>query len=198
VLRWLPRDIDGWGIDLNADRIAWCQSALSPPFRFATCGTYPHLPFRDDTFDLIYAGSVFTHIAELADAWLLELLRITAPGGLLYLTIHDRSSVDFCRQRDPASATRALTGYAQPDEVEARVQAMFDRLGHDLDGFTFGRGYFAQVFYDRDALVAHWSRYAEVLDVVPEAFAWHQTAVVLRAPGSARRSRTRSRAPRGG
>jgi SAM-dependent methyltransferase len=180
VLRWLPDHVDGWGVDLNADRIAWCQTALSPPFRFATCGTYPHLPFGDDTFDLVYAGSVFTHLAELADTWLLELLRLTAPGGMLYLTIHDQATVAFCRRKDPVSATRALTGYAQPAETEARVQAWFDRLGHDLEGFTFGRGYFAQVFYDRDALVRHWGRYAEVVAVVPEAFAEHQTAVVLR------------------
>ncbi|MCC5954045.1 MAG: class I SAM-dependent methyltransferase [Acidimicrobiia bacterium] len=180
VLRWLPPSIDGWGVDLNAERIAWCQAFLSPPFRFATCGTYPHLPFGDATFDLVYAGSVFTHIAELADSWLLELLRLTVPGGLLYLTVHDQSSIEFCRSIDPSSHTRALTGFAQPDATEQRFRQWSDRLGTDLDGFTIGRGYYAQVFYDRDSIVRHWARYAEVVDVVPEAFAWHQTAVLLR------------------
>lgn len=180
VLRWLPHHIDGWGVDLNADRIAWCQSALSPPFRFATCGTYPHLPFADGSFDLVYAGSVFTHLSELADAWLLELIRITAPGGLLYLTVHDQASIEFCRRKDPESLSRALTGWAWPDETEDRFREWSDRLGTDLQGFTIGRGYLAQVFYDRDAIVRHWDRYAEVVEVIPEAFAFHQTAVVLR------------------
>lgn len=191
VLRWLPSDVDGWGVDLDAERIAWCQQALSPPFRFATCGTYPHLPFADDTFELIYAGSVFTHLAELADAWLLELLRITAPGGLLYLTIHDRESVDFCREKDPEAPSRALTGHAWPEETEARFAAWGDRLGVDLEGFTIGRGYLAQVFYDRDALVRHWGRYAEVVEVFPRAFAVHQTAVLLRCPPAPRSRRRR-------
>lgn len=180
VTRWLPHHVDGWGVDLDADRIAWCQAELSPPFRFATCGTYPHLPFGDDRFDLVYAGSVFTHLSELADAWLLELLRLTVPGGLLYLTVHDQGTVAFCRNKDPESSTRALTGYAQPAATEQLVQGWFDRLGDGLGGFTFGRGYFSQVFYDRDTIVRHWERYAEVVDVVPEAFAEHQTAILLR------------------
>lgn len=180
VLRWLPREVDGWGVDLDADRIAWCQEALSPPFRFATCGTNPHLPFEDRRFDLVYAGSVFTHLSELADAWLLELLRVTEPGGLLYLTIHDRASIEFCRAAAPEAPSRALTGFAWPEETEARFRDWSDRLGVDLDGFTIGRGYLAQVFYDRGAIRRHWGRYAEVVSVVPEAFAGHQSAVVLR------------------
>lgn len=180
VLRWLPQEVDGWGVDLDADRIAWCQEALSPPFRFATCGTNPHLPFEDRRFDLVYAGSVFTHLSELADAWLLELLRVTEPGGLLYLTVHDQASIAFCRSKDPDAPSRALTGFAWPEETEGCFRDWSDRLGVDLDGFTIGRGYLAQVFYDREAIQRHWSRYAEVVALVPEAFAVHQSAVVLR------------------
>ena len=138
------------------------------------------LPFADASFDLVYAGSVFTHLSELADAWLLELLRITEPGGLLYLTVHDQGSIEFCRQKDPESLSRALTGFAWPAETEARFRTWSDALGTDLQGFTIGRGYLAQVFYDRDAIVGHWGRYADVVEVVPNAFAFHQTAIVLR------------------
>jgi hypothetical protein len=36
---------------------------------------------------------VFTHIDDLADAWLLELKRILRPGGRLYITVLDKNSL---------------------------------------------------------------------------------------------------------
>jgi SAM-dependent methyltransferase len=85
-----------WGVDLWASAIRWCQEHLSPPFYFATTTVVPHLPFSDQTFDLIYAGSVFTHLDDLVEAWFLELQRILNPGGRLYFTINDRHAVSRC------------------------------------------------------------------------------------------------------
>jgi SAM-dependent methyltransferase len=93
MIRWLngfAEQCEIWGVDISAEHIIWCQQHLSPPFNFAAVTTSPHLPFEDGYFDLIYCGSVFTHIADLADAWLLELKRIARPGGKLYVTVHDR------------------------------------------------------------------------------------------------------------
>ncbi|MGL6137505.1 MAG: tetratricopeptide repeat protein, partial [Planktothrix sp.] len=83
-----------WGTDISADCIAWCQQNMSPPFHFFVGTTLPHLPFEDRYFDLIYAGSVFTHIDDLADAWLLELRRILKPGGLAFITIQEQYIFD--------------------------------------------------------------------------------------------------------
>ena len=44
------------------------------------CTAFPHLPFEDNTFTLIYAGSVFTHILQLMDAWVMEFPRILKPS----------------------------------------------------------------------------------------------------------------------
>jgi SAM-dependent methyltransferase len=97
MLRWLP-DLaqagEVWGVDISARHIMWCQQKLSPPFKFATTTTFPHLPFEDNFFDFVYAGSVFTHIADLGDTWLLELKRIVRPGGKLYLTVHDNHTME--------------------------------------------------------------------------------------------------------
>jgi hypothetical protein len=85
MIRWLYENADRceiWGMDISARHIVWCQDHLSPPFNFATITTAPHLPFEDGYFNLVYCGSVFTHISDLADAWLLELKRILSvcPG----------------------------------------------------------------------------------------------------------------------
>ena len=68
----------------------------------------PHLPFEDRSFGLVYCGSLFTHIDDLAEAWLAELHRVLRPGGRLYFSIHDQHSVRILEgEGDPA----AYAGY---------------------------------------------------------------------------------------
>jgi len=67
MIRWLDKvaaQCEIWGLDINARCIKWCQQNLSPPFKFATITTTPHLPFEDRYFDFTYCASVFTHIAN--------------------------------------------------------------------------------------------------------------------------------------
>ncbi len=48
----------------------------------------PPLDFPDEHFDLVFNHSVFTHLDEsYQDAWLVELERITKPGGVLVLSV---------------------------------------------------------------------------------------------------------------
>jgi len=74
MIRWfatLAEECEIWGIDISARHIVWCQENLNPPFNFTTVTTQPHLPFEDRYFDFIYCASVFTHIDDRADDWLL-------------------------------------------------------------------------------------------------------------------------------
>ncbi len=75
-----------WGSDISAPCIEWDRRHLSPPASFELHGEAPPLPFPDGKFDLVYALSVFTHITDQWAAWLLEVDRILAPGGLLVAT----------------------------------------------------------------------------------------------------------------
>ena len=96
MLRWLTPYADGrevWGVDIQSDQVLWAAENLSPPLNFSTTTTVPHLPFPDRHFDLVYAGSIFTHLGELHVAWLLELARVLSRRGYLYLTMHDESFV---------------------------------------------------------------------------------------------------------
>lgn len=181
LMRWLYDLADTceiWGVDITADSILWCQQHLSPPFRFVTTTTLPHLPFEDRSFDLIYTGSVFTHIADLAEMWLLELRRILKPGGLLYATVFDRSSIDIMMKYPEADAEwyRFITDFEKEHGYRASDFAMF------TINRTPGVGSYteAQTFYDTDYLRQHWGRYFEVLSLTPSAFVECQTGVLLR------------------
>ena len=121
MVRWL-KDVaekgEVWGVDVSADHIAWCTQNLSPPFNFATTTEIPHLPFEDRYFDFIYAASVFTHIDDLAAAWLQELRRILRPGGRLYATIHDEH----------------LVSILEPDYIKNELPGIIQKTGQNRWG----------------------------------------------------------------
>jgi SAM-dependent methyltransferase len=86
VLRhFAPRagESEFYGCDIDEPTIGWNKANLSPPFQFLVNELAPPLALVDGSLDLIWAMSVFTHMAESWSAWLLELHRLLAPGGIL-------------------------------------------------------------------------------------------------------------------
>src|SRR6185503_13183891 len=75
------------GSDYNPALIEWCSTNL-PFAEFTANGLEPGLDYPDATFDLVYAFAVFIHLdARLQRAWVSEMKRVLAPGGLLLLTL---------------------------------------------------------------------------------------------------------------
>ena len=88
------RCIDGIqlvGTDQSSDMIEWCSRNI-PGVKFHHNDLKPPLEFaKDNTFDLIYACSVFTHIPlETQKLWIQELSRIIRPGGFLLCDVLGR------------------------------------------------------------------------------------------------------------
>jgi SAM-dependent methyltransferase len=195
LLRFFPRRTSGqelWGVDINAEYMTWCQNHLSPPFLFATTTTLPHLPFEDNYFDLVYCGSVFTHVTDLADAWFLELRRVLRKGGRLYVTIQDNATMEtlLARSRatelnsgkspnrwvkidgDPGTSLGLLRAIS---EAEKAVSAS----SKNYATFSFSTDPYSNIFYDRQFLIDKWSRFADVVSVTPAAYGC-QTALLCR------------------
>ncbi len=173
MLRWFEAEAaesEYWGVDVDAESIAWCQAHLSPPFHFLMNTTAPHLPFEDRWFDLIYAGSVFTHIAELADAWFLELRRLLKSGGLLYVTILDDVALAICQRDYPQSSANRFT-----EEFDAATGV----LSSDYLSFSFmSSPRNTRIVYCREALLEKLGRWFDVRRVKDAAYGW-QTGLLL-------------------
>ncbi|CAN5835256.1 hypothetical protein BH23PLA1_BH23PLA1_23070 [soil metagenome] len=76
------------GTDQNPELIDWCRKHL-PFASFGVNRLDGRLDHPDDTFDLISAFSVFTHLSEDRQLhWMAELRRVLRPGGHLIFSLH--------------------------------------------------------------------------------------------------------------
>ena len=111
------------GTDLSRPAVDWCRRHL-PFARFEENGLEPPLVFDDESFDLVYALSVFTHLtADLQLAWRDELRRVLRPGGFLLVTTHGRvvpaaSRAGRARARSSA-ASWSCAGPTSPARISA-------------------------------------------------------------------------------
>lgn len=89
ITRHLPTYFKGWqvmGTDYDPATIQWCQNAL-PHIHFERNALHPPLPIPSASVHAAIGISIFTHLSAAAhEAWLLELARILAPGGMFFVT----------------------------------------------------------------------------------------------------------------
>ncbi len=75
-----------FGCDVNEACATWCRENLD----FADVrhtALEPPLPYPEQSFDLVVAISVFTHLSRpLQVAWARELMRVLRPGGVALIT----------------------------------------------------------------------------------------------------------------
>ncbi len=169
-LYFLKDNFEIWGTDILGPEISWCMENLSPPFNFLINTIHPHLPFEDDYFSFIYAGSVFTHIDDLADAWFLELRRILKTQGLLYITIHDEHSIEILDTKlKDSEVTKSLY----------RIPAYEKFKNTNYRKIVLDRSFFSQVFYKRKYILDKLSKIFSVVTFKEEAYGY-QTAIMLK------------------
>lgn len=138
------------GCDLDAEAIAWANANVREG-AFRAVSPHPPLTWPDATFDAVVACSVFTHLTrEAQTAWLAEMQRVIAPGGLLLASIFS----------DSASFS---------DDVHDPV----------LDGVA-PEGYYRFTMQSREQAVGEWSRWFDVAEVVEHGLESVQHLIVMR------------------
>ncbi len=99
ITRFFLKDVPGdhvVGIDVDPDIIEVCRSTVGAG-RFQAIDAQPPTNLPDESFDVIFAYSVFSHLAEPThQAWITEFARLLRSGGLLFATTRKRSFIDYC------------------------------------------------------------------------------------------------------
>jgi SAM-dependent methyltransferase len=162
VRRW-PH-VQWSGSDVDARGVEWCAANL-PGARVLVNPPLPPLPFPDGEFDLIWCGSVFTHLDEnRQDAWLAELRRALAPGGHLLASVHGPD---------------CWAGLPRPT-----VRRIQDR------GFVFARvagdegihpEWYQAAWHTRDYIHSHWSKFVEITGYITKGSGLQDVVVAKRA-----------------
>jgi len=136
------------GADIDVKAIDWCKRNL----KFATFSLSretPPIDYAADTFDFIYAISVFTHLNEdYQFRWLEELRRIAKSGATIVLTVHGaKDEKGFLFER---SYEEGLF----PD-------------------------WYQNTYHSKDYVFENFGKYFKVLGHFPNALHAHQDVVVL-------------------
>lgn len=173
------------GVEIHREAVAWCQRAITPQhrtFRFhhadvASGAYYPHgrvpaseytFPFPDQSFDLIFLGSVFTHmLPDAVDHYVSEISRLLAPDGVcvasyFLLNNETRAGVDRARSFIPFSVEHpsglcrlhdATTPEAAVAVEEDFIQSIYCRAGLRIRSIRRGR-WWSGAGHDQDVVAA--------------------------------------------
>ncbi len=166
------------GCDIDERHIAWITNNL--PY-ITALRTYPNkpLPYSDQTFDLVISISVFTHLNEPSQDFLLdELRRITKPEGLLMLTIHGARALE--RAINEQAVWNILS--MEPERFKV-AKSRFDRGEH---AFVLQQGHlttseyeYGITFHPNTYILSHWSKWFHIKKYATGALHDFQDIIVL-------------------
>jgi SAM-dependent methyltransferase len=170
VLRFLPRiETDAGqvvGTDIDPMAIAWCRRHLAFA-RWGVNGALPPLGYPSESFDFVFAISVFTHLDEyFQNAWLHEIDRILRPNGLFLATLHGESFAERVREENVATI------------ADCGICCQVGQTGvMKLDGLP---DYYQATFHSRHYVEHIWGEMFEILEYREKGMNGRQDAVLLR------------------
>jgi len=152
------------GCDIDTEAVQWCRDSLKPA-EFSAIPLYPPTAYLDNTFDLIISFSIFTHLSrEVQFAWLQEMRRILAPGGLFLTSVHGEFASWFCFS----------------DNAEKILKnGIYEQVDNSLDGIA-PAGYYKGVFQKKEYTLKEWSRYFEIIEYGEGKANYYQDLVVMK------------------
>jgi SAM-dependent methyltransferase len=188
IIRFFLKDVEPdrlWGVDVHASQIAACQETTRWG-NFMVSKPFPPIEFAEDTFDLVFSYSVFSHLAEEPQRqWLAEFARILKPGGLLIATTWDRQFIQRCHELRDEQQLRPFEGRLSTifSDTDAWL-ARYDRgeFCFDSSAEIYGdlSSWYGEACIPEQYVLNHWSKRLEVLDYVDDRGVLAQNVVVAR------------------
>ncbi|MGH8642383.1 MAG: class I SAM-dependent methyltransferase, partial [Burkholderiales bacterium] len=206
VIRYLSHvfpDREFVGTDIDAEAIRWSRNYLAHLGTFQVNGTWPPLDHPDESFDLVIANSVFTHLPEdMQFAWLKELRRVTRNGGYLLLTVHGPDVYETFDSARRAAENRNWESIRP--KIWSRLREFANAVGqrlhltHSIDrdarqfkrrGFFYWRmgvetaglpDFYQTSFHAEHYIRDRWSPFFEIRRIVSKGMAHNQDLVLCR------------------
>jgi SAM-dependent methyltransferase len=187
VARFFLRDVlaaNLTGCDVDRDLVAACQKAM-PDSNFITIEPHAPLPFADESFEVIYAVSVLSHLpADVHIQVVSRLARVLRRGGVLVATTLGPRFLGLMQgwARSPRSELKArerkwLNALPDPDAAIRRyesgelVSGVTGTLAHLLPGYGIA-------FAPERWVHENWPDALDVVDINHDI--WSQTVITAR------------------
>lgn len=187
ILRFFLKDVEErnlFGVDVDPDILKVCKQ-IGMPGVFSKVAPSGPTAFDNESFDLIYAYSVFSHLAEPVHLeWIKELSRILKRGGVLIATTEARSFIDFCtslKNSEIKSGWHKALSTAFPDPSAAFA-------AYDSGKFVYvptGGGDFRDSSFYGEALIPklyveqNWTKYVNLRDFIDDRNRFWQAVIVM-------------------
>ncbi len=160
VLSRMPQNgkVQYFGVDLREDALEWLRATM-PAGTFVAGSEMPPIDPGAQDFDLIYAVSVLTHLAqEQEQAWLAEWRRLLKDGGHVITTFRGEDWVEKHAYEQ------------QKPEIREDWQ--------QNDGFCYQKHrywegifpeYYSGTYHTEDYVRKNWSKHFEIVTMLPAA-----------------------------
>lgn len=153
--------------DVDDRAVHWCQQFLKD-IKCLVNHALPPLPFENESFDLIWCGSVFTHLDEKhQDLWLGELNRVLKPNGMLLASVH---GPHLWEPRLPFWTLRKLR----------EKGLVFARTGADAG---IHPSWYQVAWHTEQYIREHWTSVFEILGYRPRGLNDYQDIVIAQKRG---------------
>ncbi len=188
VIRFFLRDLEPsqiWGID-HYDKILEICKQLNKWGNFQWVKSFPPTSLPDETFDLIFCFSVFSHLSEDAHRqWLAEFKRILKPGGMVLATTWDRDLIVRCGESKKSSnlpffQQHLPTMFADTKKWLANYDS--GKFCFDSSKESYGEiSYFlGEACIPQQYVLNEWTKYFEFLDFINDRTVCAQNIIVVR------------------
>ncbi|NTX16621.1 class I SAM-dependent methyltransferase [Myxococcus sp. CA056] len=173
-----------FGTDIYSNAVRWMNKFLPPRGFYFQNSVVPTLPIPDASIDLVFCGSVFTHMDEFEESWLLEFRRVLRPGGIAFISLHTERTWEGMRNPEhpirkhltnhPYRCLESETNpvpsawFDQPMPAERLVLRYMPSPFHNM-----------HTFYTTEYIREKWGRFFEVREFLQHAHGTYQDGVVL-------------------
>lgn len=190
IIRLFLRDAEPaniWGIDCLDEAIStatdtnhWSQFKLVDPM--------PPTDFPDETFDLVYCFSVFSHLSEDAHLrWVREFQRLLRPGGIFIATTRPREFIEYCGEvrkwkEIPSWALGTAKAFPNTDhwlKLYDQGKLCYFATG---GGGTLDESFYGETCIPKEYVVANWAPYFTFRDFVTDRSRCEQNVIVVQKP----------------
>lgn len=190
MMRFFLKDVVAdnlYGIDVDPAMIDICVNTVRHG-NYSVVKPEPPTQFSNNSFDVVYAYSVFSHLSEPVHIkWVEEFSRILKPGGIMIVTTQARRFIDFCRSfRDQNHESGWHNGLANSFLDTEAAFADYDN-GKFLYSATGGgiarpASFYGEAIISPGYIKREWTKYLTFCDFVDDPAKFNQAVIVMQKP----------------